>query len=316
MKATELSQKLLKNIEQIIIGKRTQLELVTAALLAGGNVLIEDVPGTGKTMLARSLAASVGGEFKRIQFTPDILPGDLTGITYYNPKESEFIFRRGALFTNILLADEINRATPRTQSALLEAMEEHQITVDGCTYSLNPPFFVIATQNPVETQGTYPLPEAQLDRFMIRLSLGYPTSEEYISLINTHSSGKALDRLTAVCTAEDIVAAQNECESIFLHPDLIAYIVSLAEETRSFEGVSLGLSTRGILSAVRMARAYAAVKCRSFVTPEDIKLIFPYIACHRLILSGGYRHKQNYAISIAEQLLSRVTVPTEDWSAG
>ena len=315
MNGAELASKLTENIEKAIIGKRRETELVISALFAGGSVLAEDVPGTGKTMLARSLAASVGSEFKRIQFTPDLLPGDLTGITYFNPKDSEFVFRRGAVFTNILLADELNRATPRTQSALLEAMEEKQVTVDGTTYKLAAPFFVIATQNPVETQGTYPLPEAQLDRFMIRLSLGYPTAEEYIRLINTHSSGNALADISAVCTAEDVILAQHECEQIYIHPDLAAYIVRLAEESRSADGVVLGLSTRAILSAVRMARAYALIRSRSFVTPEDIKLIFPYIACHRLILSGGYRHKHNYASETVNRLLSTVPVPSEDWSA-
>jgi MoxR-like ATPase len=239
----------------------------------------------------------------------------LTGITYYNPKESEFIFRKGAVFTNILLADEINRATPRTQSALLEAMEEKQVTVDGVTYSLNPPFFVMATQNPVETQGTYPLPEAQLDRFMIRLSLGYPTAEEYIRLVDKHSKNSigALSSLENVCTSEDILSAQTECEDVHIHPDLISYIVSLAEATRAYEGIALGLSTRGIISTVRMVKAYATVKGRSYVTPEDIKLIFPYTACHRLISEGGYKHKQSHSLECVNAVMSKITVPTEDW---
>lgn len=313
MKATELSSRLTNNIEHVIKGKRAEIELIIAALFAGGNVLIEDVPGTGKTMLARSLSASVSGEFKRIQFTPDLLPGDLTGITYYNPKESEFIFRKGAVFTNILLADEINRATPRTQSALLEAMEEKQVTVDGVTHSLNPPFFVIATQNPVETQGTYPLPEAQLDRFMIRLSLGYPTTEECIALVGTHSKGNTLSELSSVCTPDDILSAQAECADIYIHPDLIGYIVKLAEATRSYEGISLGLSTRGIISTVRMVKAYAAVKERSYVTPDDIKHIFPYTACHRLILAGAYRHRPSYSLDCVQAVMNAIPVPTEDW---
>ena len=315
MTPVELSNKLIDNIEKMIVGKRDKAELVVTALPAGGNVLLEDVPGTGKTMLARSLAASVGVDFKRIQFTPDLLPADLTGITYFDPKTSDFTFRKGAVFTNVLLADEINRATPRTQSALLEAMEEKQITIDGTTYILHDPFFVIATQNPVETHGTYPLPEAQLDRFMIKTGMGYPETEEYISLIETHGAGNALSSLTAVCTAEDIKSAKEQCEKIYLHKDLAAYIVNLAEKTRTAESVLLGLSTRGILAAVRMSRALAAVRGRGFVTPDDIKYIFPYIACHRLILSGGYKHKAGRAEEIISGILSSQPVPSENWSA-
>lgn len=313
MTPQDLASKLSDNIGRIITGKRAETELIIAALFAGGNVLTEDVPGTGKTVLAKTLAASIGCAFKRIQFTPDLLPADLTGITYFDPKSAEFTFRKGAVFTNILLADEINRATPRTQSALLEAMEEKQITVDGTTYTLAAPFFVIATQNPVETQGTYPLPEAQLDRFMIRLSLGYPTAEECIGLIETHGKGRPLDGIEPVCSGEDITNACKDCEKVRLHPELAAYIVSLAEKTRTYEGVALGMSTRGILAAVRLARAYAAIKGRDFVTPEDIKLIFPYVSAHRLILAGGYKHKKGRAEEIIRDIMSSVDVPTEDW---
>ncbi len=316
MKASELSPMLIKNIEKIIKGKTETIELVIYALFAGGNVLMEDVPGTGKTMLARALAASVGGEFKRIQFTPDLLPGDLTGITYFDPKTSEFIFRKGAVFTNILLADEINRATPRTQSALLEAMAEGQVTVDGTTYNLKPPFFVIATQNPIETQGTYPLPEAQLDRFAMKLSLGYPTAQDYIDIVNANFSGDTLKELSPVCTAENLTEIQAECEKIYIHPDLIGYIAELAERSRRAEGVLLGLSTRGIISIVRLARACAGAKGRSYVTPEDIKKVFPHAAVHRLILAGGYRHREGYSMGIINELLASVEVPTEDWTTG
>lgn len=314
MKAQELAKGLADNIEKVITGKREKIIIILCALFSGGNVLLEDVPGTGKTMLARSLAASADIAFKRIQFTPDLLPSDLTGITYFNPKDSEFVFRQGAVFTNLLLADEINRATPRTQAALLEAMEEQQVTVDGKTYTLQTPFFVIATQNPIESQGTYPLPEAQLDRFALKLSLGYPTLNEYINILNNHGSGNPLTELQSICTGADILSAVAECEKVYVHPDLMKYMAELAQASRKYEGIALGLSTRGILSLMKCSKAYAAIQGRNFVTPEDIKYIFPYAACHRLILSGSYRHRDSYAAKAIEDILALVSVPEEGWS--
>ncbi len=306
----ELARKITENIGKVIIGKEKETELICCALFAGGSVLIEDVPGTGKTKLANALAASIDGEFKRIQFTPDLLPGDLTGVTYFSPKDSEFIFRRGAVFTNILLADEINRATPRTQSALLEAMEEKQVTVDGTTYPLNMPFFTIATQNPIESQGTYPLPEAQLDRFWIKLTLGYPQKDEYIKIVNDSQSVV----IRSVCSKDDIIAVQEECQKVYIHDDLIGYIAEIAQRSRKLEGVRLGLSTRAVVVTAQLAKAYAYIQGRKHVIPEDIKYLLPFTACHRLILMGAFRHKQDFALECIQSLLSATDVPTEKWT--
>lgn len=304
----ELTEKLTANISCAVRGKDEQIRLVCAAMLAGGHVLLEDVPGTGKTLLARSLAKSVDGDFRRIQFTPDLLPSDITGINFYNTKDQEFVLRCGPVFTNVLLADEINRATPRTQSALLECMEERQTTIDGETMKLETPFFVIATQNPAEIQGTYPLPEAQLDRFMIRLALGYPDREEEIKVIGGAASFGAEEQLTAVCTGADIVAAQKTVNACRAGEAVCGYIADIASATRRHAGVKLGLSTRGAAALKRMSCAVAMTEGRDYAMPQDVQKAAPYVIPHRLI----YKGYSSDGSDIIKQVLESVPVPTEN----
>lgn len=303
----ELTEKLIENISKAVRGKDDRIKLVCAALFAGGHVLLEDVPGTGKTLLARSLAKSVDGDFRRIQFTPDLLPSDITGINFYNIKEQEFVLRRGPVFTNILLADEVNRATPRTQSALLECMEERQTTIDGETMKLEAPFFVIATQNPTEIQGTYPLPEAQLDRFMIRLALGYPDREEEIKVIGGAASFGAESELGAVCSGADILAAQNAVNGCKANEAVCGYIADLAAATRRHAGVKLGLSTRGAAALKRMSCSLAMIGGRDYAIPQDVQAAAPYVITHRLIYKG---YSQD-GTDVIKQILESVPVPTE-----
>lgn len=306
----ELSDRLIDNISLAVKGKRRELRLICAAMLAGGHVLLEDVPGTGKTLLAKSLAKSVDTDFRRIQFTPDLLPSDITGINFFNMKQQEFQLRKGPLFSNIILADEINRATPRTQSALLECMEERQTTIDGETYPMEQPFFVIATQNPVEIQGTYPLPEAQLDRFMIRLALGYPERGEEISVIG----GAAAQELSAVCSAQDIISAQQEVNTCRAGEAVCSYIADIAAATRKHGNVKLGLSTRGAVALRRMACALAMLSGRDYAMPQDVLEAAPYVIKHRLICrgwSGAAGGADKAADEVLRQVLDSVAVPTE-----
>ena len=304
---------IVNNIETVILGKRTQIKLVLSALLAGGHILLEDAPGTGKTMLAKTLARSFDFSFSRVQFTPDLLPSELTGINFYSPKTGEFTFRQGSLFANIVLADEINRATPRTQSGLLESMEEYQISVDGKTYPLDKPYFVIATQNPIETQGTFPLPEAQLDRFIVNLSMGYPLLEETVNIMKQSLNEKPLLTVKPVCTLEDFNTIQQTISTVFIHDDVFGYIAELAEATRTHPLVALGVSTRGALMLARLAQAYTAIEGREFVTPKDILELLPYVFGHRLMLKGGLRERQSTIATILEEITTSIKVPVEKW---
>lgn len=307
-----LADRVKENIRQVIVGKEDVIDLLLVGLISSGHVLLEDVPGTGKTLMAKTLAQSLSCSFKRIQFTPDLLPSDVTGIYVYNQKVGEFEFRSGPIFANIILADEINRATPRTQSSLLECMEERQATIEGVTHPLDVPFMVIATQNPLESQGTFPLPEAQLDRFLLKVHVGYPTKEEGIEILKRFKESNPLEDLEPVATKEEILQAQKLYSQVYVSDDLLSYILDIVERTRYHEFVELGVSPRGSQALLKAVQVYAILQGRDYVIPDDVKRMALPVLGHRMILMPMKRMGDNPEEEVINDILQKVPVPTEN----
>ena len=308
--------KVLENIEKVMIGKKKEAELSIVALLAGGHVLIEDVPGVGKTMLVRSLAKSVDCQFKRIQFTPDLLPSDVIGVSIYNPKEMEFEFRPGPIMGNIILADEINRTSPKTQSALLEGMEEKSVTIDGVTFPLKMPFFVMATQNPIEYEGTYPLPEAQLDRFLIKMKMGYPDYEEEIAVLTRSQKGAPIDQIDAVISVDELLELQKEVMNVIVDETIKRYIVDLTRKTRENVNIYLGASPRASIALMKAAQSYAFLHGRDYCIPDDVQYLAPYVLSHRIILKSEAKYEGMKEEDMIQWILENTKVPIQRYVKG
>lgn len=300
---------IINNIEKVMIGKREVAELSVVALLAGGHVLLEDVPGVGKTMMVKSLAKSIGAQFKRIQFTPDLLPSDVVGVSIYNPKTLEFEFRPGPIVGNIILADEINRTSPKTQAALLESMEEGSITIEGETLQIPKPFFVMATQNPIEHEGTYPLPEAQLDRFLLKVGMGYPSAQEEIEVLRRAQNEKPIMNISSVISLEELLDLQEEVRSVYVEDSVKSYIVEIARATRTVTGVYLGVSPRASIALMKATQAYAKMQDRDFVKPDDVQYLAPFVFGHRLILKPEAIYEGKTAEGIIESIVEKVVIP-------
>lgn len=304
-----IGDRVLNNVQQVIVGKNREIRLTLVGLLCEGHLLIEDVPGVGKTMLARAIARSIGCSFRRIQFTPDMLPSDVTGVSIFNQKTQEFEYRPGPIMAQIVLTDEINRATPKTQSALLESMEERQVTVDGVTYPMASPFLVLATQNPIEYEGTFPLPEAQIDRFMMRIHLGYPSKEHEINVLSRQSNHHPIQDIDQVVSVDELLAAQEAVRTVYVDDLVKAYIVDLVTTTRDHPDIYLGASPRGSLALFAASRAWAALQGRDFVLPDDVKLLAEPTLAHRLIISPSARIKNVSALQVIEDALKHTPVP-------
>jgi MoxR-like ATPase len=308
MESSKLTKKIIENVSKVIKGKNEKIEMITAVFLAEGHILLEDLPGTGKTMLSRAFAKTLNLDFKRIQFTPDLMPSDLTGLNIYNRNKNDFELKKGPVFTDILLGDEINRATPRTQSALLEALAENQVSIDGTTHRLSDDFFIISTQNPIEYEGTFPLPEAQMDRFMVRMSIGYPETSEEINMLNSQQKSHPINNIEAVSNEEEIKESKNEIKDITVSDEVKNYIIRIINKTRNHKDIRVGASPRGSLALMKLSKSFAAIKNRDFVIPDDIKEISEYVLSHRIILNPEAKIKGVKQREVIRRIVDEIRV--------